>query len=153
MASAVTELCKGLEKDFVEKLVKDHAIFLAESSGAYRVKPNKVFVEHLDSEHPDSLMSLAHVQTFVEAVDKHFLKRISGPACKTKTQYKEWAKLEAKRGKKLVRAHRRNLGKVKGPTKLKKPLKPVSSAKITARTKVKKTSKKVIAHRTHKQTA
>ena len=142
MASAATTLCKSLDKDFVNKLIQDHCIFLPEASGAYRVKANQVFVSFLDEQHPEALLPLSSVQAFVKAVDAHHLKRISGPSVKSKAQYGEWSRAEAKRGKKLVRAHRRNNGKVKGLAKL-KPLRAVSSAKIIAKLKARKSSKKV----------
>ena len=142
MVSAVTTLCKGLDQDFVKKLIQDHCMFLPEASGAYRVKPNEVFVSFLDKQNPEALLPLTSVQAFVEAVDDHHLKRISGPSVKTKAQYREWSKAEAKRGKKLVRAHRRNIGKVKGPARL-KPLRAVSSAKIAAKLRARKITRKV----------
>ena len=141
MASAVIKLCKGLDQDFVKKLVQDHCMFLPESNGAYRVKPNKVFVSFLDQQDPDILPQLWAVTAFVKSVDLYHLKRISGPLIKSKAQYGEWAKREAKRGKKLVRLHRRNIGKVKVPAKLKP--RAVSSAKIAATLKARKSMRKV----------
>ena len=118
-----------------------HQVFLAETNGSFRVKINLPLIKHLDSQCPDSLMPVGEVQTFAEAVDHYFMKDISGPNTKNIFLYREWARAQAKKGKKLVRAHRRNLGKVQPPRVAVKPSK--EKIKIAAKTSKKKTKTKV----------
>ena len=70
------------------------------------------------------------------------MKKISGPNIKNIFLYRAWARVQAKKGKKLVRAHRRNLGKVQPPRVATKPSK--EKIRIAAKpSKKKKTKTKV----------
>ena len=141
MPSVVDTLCAGLTQDHIVRMTSAHQVFLAEPNGSFRVKVNLPLIKHLDSQCPDCLMPVEDVQIFAEAVDGYFLKKISGPNVKNKFLYREWARAQARKGKKLVRAHRRNLGKVQPPRVAAKASK--EKIKIAAKTSKKKTKTKV----------
>ena len=150
MPSVVDTLCAGLAKEHIDRMTSAHQVFLAESNGSFRVKVNLPLNKHLDSQCPDCLMPVEDVQTFAEAVDGYFLKKISGPTVKNKVQHLEWARVQAKKGKKLVRAHRRNLGKVQAPeTKLKPDARTYKIAAKASKQKVKAKVKLESQHITH----
>ena len=101
---------KKVSKDKLDDMLSQGNLFLQEGSGSFRVKLNKEFVQYLHDLSP-KLLTLGEMVKFVQDTDKYFLKRVSGVNIKSISQYRDWCKAQGKRGKKLVRLHRRALGK------------------------------------------
>ena len=111
----VAAICERILADkLLDTMVSQNMLFVHNARSKFTYQANAAIVDlYCEGE---KVVALAAIKDTIKAVDLHFMKKISGTNVKGGMMYQHWVKNNAKIGKILFVARRRQLGRAVPPT-------------------------------------